>query len=208
MTDLTELLDRASDLDHTPMPVDDDLTRARAALRRQRRTRGLVGSVGVIALVAAGVAGTTVLDRDSDADTVVTEEQPGDGIQLVAARAEGGPYTFGKLPRGWEVQGTTPSAVTIAPADAKNTNSNSFLGKLVIMYDQNPPSGDVTTVGGRDFFIRGDSDHTTIMVSTRAGEPEGLVYVQYPDSAGWDEETMIELLDAVRVNDSAQPGIG
>jgi hypothetical protein len=49
---------------------------------------------------------------------------------------------------------------------------------------------------------------TTIIVSTRAGEPEGLVYVQYPDSAGRDEETMIEFLDAVRVNDSAQPGVG
>jgi hypothetical protein len=46
------------------------------------------------------------------------------------------------------------------------------------------------------------------MVTTRADEPEGTVYVQYPDSAGWDQDTMIEFLDAVRVNESAQPGLG
>jgi hypothetical protein len=207
MTDLTNLLDRASELDDTPMPIGDDLARARAALRRQRRARGLVGSVAALALIATGVASTSLLDRDSENPAVV-EDGLTDGIQLVAAQTEAGPYTFGKLPRGWEVQGITPFAVTIAPEGAKDQNRDSFLGKLVILYDQYAPSGDRTSVDGRDYFIRGDSDHTTVMVTTRADEPEGTVYVQYPDSAGWDQGTMIEFLDAVRVNESAQPGVG
>ncbi len=89
----------------------------------------------------------------------------------MAADAEAGPYTFGKLPEGWEVQGVLPSAVVIAPVGFEDQSPYSFLGKLVIMYDQNPTSGDVTSVNGRDFYSRGDSDHTTVQVATRPGEP-------------------------------------
>ena len=39
MTDLTDLLDRASDLGETPTPIADDLARARTALRSRRRRR-------------------------------------------------------------------------------------------------------------------------------------------------------------------------
>ncbi len=210
MTELTHLLDRASELDHAPTPVGDDLARARAALRRHRRSRGAiaVGSVAAIALLSAGVAGTTWLDGEPDSGRTVTEERDRDSA-LVAAQVDGGPYTFGKLPAGWEVQGVDPAAVTIAPIGAKDQNPYSFLGKLVILYDQYPPSGDLSSVNGRDFFSRsGGSDTTTVMVRTRPEEPDGTVYVQYPDSAGWGLDTMIEFLDAVRVNESARPGIG
>jgi hypothetical protein len=208
MTELNNLLDRASELDHPPTSVDDDLARGRAALRR-RRARGAIriGSIAAVGVIAAGIVGSSALEREPD-NHAATPDQGADGVQLVAADADAGPYTFGKLPEGWEVQGVLPSAVTIAPAGFKDQSPYSFLGKLVIMYDQYAPSGDLTTVNGRDFFSRGDSDHTTVMVTTRPGEPNGTVYVQYPDSTGWDEATMIEFLDAVRVNESAQPGVG
>jgi hypothetical protein len=206
MTELNDLLDRASELDHPPTPVSDDLARARAALRHRRGRTIRIGSLAAVAVIAVGVVGSSAIERDRDAATV--QERGPDGVQLVAADADAGPYTFGKLPEGWVVQGVTPAAVTIAPPDAEDQNSNSFLGKLVIMYDEHPPSGDVTSFNGRDFFTRGDTDHTTINVRTGAGQPPGTVYVQYPDSAGWDEATMIEFLDAVRVNESAEPGVG
>ncbi len=55
MTDLTDLLDRASDLGETPVPIADDLARARAALRSRRRKQGLVtvGSLCVVGVLAA-----------------------------------------------------------------------------------------------------------------------------------------------------------
>jgi hypothetical protein len=206
MTELTDLLNRASERDTTSTPVSDDRARARAALRR-RRARGAVrlGSLAAVAVIAAGIVGSNALDSD---DPVVTQRDDAAGVELVAADASAGPYTFGKLPEGWEVQGISPSAVTIAPTDAKDQEANSFLGKLVILYDLYEPSGDVTSVDGRDFYVRGDSGYTTINVRTEAGQPDGTVYVQYPDSAGWDEDTMIEFLDAVQVNESAQPGVG
>lgn len=211
MTHLTDLLDRASEPGSPATPIEDDLARAHTAWRRRRRNRGLVaiGSTCAVGLIAAGVAGTGVLDRGATPDAVVTEDPSSTGSGLLfAANTDGGPYTFGKLPRGWEVQGETPSAVTIARIGYKNQEPHSFIGKLVIMYDQNPPSGNKTVYGGREFFSRGDSGHTTVMVRTRAGEPEGTVYAQYPDSTGWSVDTMIEFLDAVRVNESAEPGLG
>jgi len=210
MTELTDLLNRASEPDHTPTSIDDDLARARAALRR-RRTRGAIriGSIAAVGVIAAGIVGSSALERERERDThSATPDQGNDGVQLVAADAEAGPYTFGKLPEGWEVQGVLPSGVTIAPVGFRDQSPYSFLGKLVIMYDQNPPSGDVTSVDGRDFHSRGDSNHTTVQVATRPGEPDGIVSVQYPDSTGWDTETMIEFLDAVQVNESAEPGLG
>ena len=208
MTELTDLLHRASELDHTPTSVEADLSRGRAALRR-RRARGAIriGSIAAVGVIAAGIVGTNALERERDTHSA-TPDQGNDGVQLVAADADAGPYTFGKLPEGWEVQGVLPSAVTIAPVGFEDQSPYSFLGKLVIMYDQNPPSGDVTSVNGRDFYSRGDSDHTTVVVATRPGEPDGMVSVQYPDSTGWDTETMIEFLDAVQVNESAEPGLG
>jgi hypothetical protein len=208
MTDLTDLLDRASDLGETPMPIDDDLARGHAALRRQRRRRGLVAVGSACAVgVLAGLAGPAILDRDSGPNTTVTEGGQIDPA-LFAANESAGPYTFGKLPKGWEVQGEFPQGVTIAEIGDDDQEPLSFLGKLVIMYDQNPPSGDRILSNGREFYSRGDSDHHTVSVRTRDGEPDGMVSVQYPDSAGWSVDTMIEFLDAVQVGEGAQPGLG
>ncbi len=76
------------------------------------------------------------------------------------------------------------------------------------MYDQNPLSGEPTEYNGREFYSRDRGRPDTVRVRTRAGEPEGVVSVQYPDSAGWDVETMIEFLDAVQVGAGALPGLG
>jgi hypothetical protein len=207
MTELKNLLDRASELDETTLPLDSDLARGRSALRRKRARTVRLGSIAATAVIAAGVVGVNALDRGPEAPPVVQEDAVA-GISLVAADAEAGPYTFGKLPEGWEVQGVLPSAVVIAPVGAADQSPSSFVGKLVIMYDLYAPSGDVTTVDGRDFYTRGDSGYTTVMVTTRPGEPNGTVDVQYPDSEGWSQDTMIEFLEAVHVNESAQPGVG
>jgi hypothetical protein len=206
MTDLTDLLDRASDLGETPMPIADDLSRARAALRSRRRKQSLV-TVGSLCAVGvlAGVVGPAVLDSSPRDQPRVVETRED---QLFAANVTEGPYTFDKLPAGWEVQGSFPQGVTIAPIDFPDQEPASFVGKLVIMYDQNPLSGEPTEYNGREFHTRTEGDHDTVRVRTRAGEPEGVVSVQYPDSAGWDVQTMIEFLDAVQVGQGALPGLG
>ena len=127
------------------MPIADDLARAHSAVRRRRRRHGLVavGSLCVVG-VLAGVAGSNVFDRSPEGPSTATTERQ--ESPLFAANETEGPYTFGKLPRGWEVQGAYPQGVTIAPVGFPDQEPASFVGKLVIMYDRNPLSGDVTVV--------------------------------------------------------------
>ena len=119
-----------------------------------------------------------------------------------------GPYTFDSTPRGWEVQGVTPSAVTIAPVGAADQDPNSFLGKLVIMFDGNPLSGETVERGGRTFWVNDDSDYTTIATPTLAGEPAGNVLIQFPEDTGWTNDTMLEFLAGVHVGEGAALGVG
>lgn len=209
MTDLTDLLDRASDTETTPIPVSADLARAHRALSRRRRNRGLLtaGALCTIGALAGAVA-PAVLDDPADRTPTATDDVAPQSAVLLAADTSAGPYTFGKLPRGWEVQGQYAQGVTIAKIGDPDQEPASFVGKLVIMYDQNPLSGEVTAYDGRDFHVRTSSDTTTVAVATRAGEPEGEVLVQVPTSTGWDVATMIEFLDAVEVGPGAQPGLG
>ena len=107
------------------------------------------------------------------------------------------------------MQGARPQGVTIAPVGFADQEPPSFVGKLVIMYDQNPVVRRRHRVQ-RPRVLQPDAsgDHDTVRVRTRAGEPEGIVSVQYPDSAGWSVATMIEFLDAVQVGEGARPGLG
>ena len=77
----------------------------------------------------------------------------------------------------------------------------------MIMYDQNPLSGEPTEYNGRE-STAGRGRHDTVRVRTRAGEPEGVVSVQYPDSAGWSVATMIEFRRRGQVRDQALPELG
>lgn len=216
MTDLRELLDRASgtaDTTASSVPVTDDLARARTALRRSRVWRTGAAAFAVAAVVAGGV--TVAATTSSDNAPVAARDQSpndaaGDGIRLLSANVTSGPYTLGKLPEGWEIQGESPRNVVIAPAGGGvSPDPNDFRGKLVVNFEQNPLPEDAREVewNGRTFYFGGDSGYTMIHVVTRAGEQEGKVVVQYP-SENWSEENMLEFADAVRVNESAEPGIG
>jgi hypothetical protein len=118
-----------------------------------------------------------------------------------------GPYLFGKVPDGWEVQAEDP--VVIAPTDGSaSADQNDFRGKLVIMYELNPIGpGDTVTWGGRTFKMRGDSGYRSIVRRTGGDEPAGIVVVQYPEKQ-WTQELMLEFAAGVKVTDKATAGVG
>ena len=133
----------------------------------------------------------------------------GAGVRLVAGTLDADPYTFGLVPEGWSVQGQNPYTVTIAPDDGSTSeHPDDFRGKLVIMFDQNPPDGARVTRDGRHFWLRDGSDYVTVATLTRGDEPPGVVRVQYPVDAGWSESTMLAFLGSVRVGPGALPGQG
>lgn len=182
-----------------------DLARAQhaARVRRRRRLRYAVSGLTTAAVVAvlAVLASGVVSDRPS----VV-----GDRVTLVAGPLAVTPYVFDRVPEGWEVQGQSPTALTIAPSDGSvSADPDVFVGKLVVMYDQQAMYGDPVELDGRTFFVaEGGDDYTTVSVRTTDSEPSGVVRVQYPADAGWRTSQMLEFLAGVTVTDEARPGVG
>jgi hypothetical protein len=212
MNDLNTLLERAAGPSAALVDAHADLTRGHRALTRTRRRRGALGLVGVAAagVVGVGIVRFTEPDGDVAADKTQTHHQKGTGtgISFLAQPFEAGPYTFDQTPVGWEVQGAYPQGVTIAPVGFPDQEPSSFVGKLVILFDGNPLSGEQVQRDGRTFWVRGDSGYTTIATPTLPGEPTGNVLVQFPDDTGWTRDTMLTFLASVHVGPGAQQGVG
>jgi hypothetical protein len=213
MNDLNTLLDRAAGPTGSPLDVHADLTRARRALSRTRRRRSAAGLVGV---AAAGVLGVGVLrqpdggDGPQQATERFADDTPTADVSVPPAPVVAGSYTFPSLPDGWEVQGFRPSTVTIAPVGTADEHPDSFTGKLVIMFDGNPPSGEKVEHDGRTFWVIADSGEGYMRLTTRTlpGEPEGNVLIQYPAATGWELEAMLDFLAGVHVDEGAEKGVG
>jgi len=192
-----------------PVPApDEDLARARGAARARRRRRFRAGLAGLAVTSVLGVGAANVLG-DAGGSGGTTQVSPGT-VQLVAKRFDAAPYTFDLTPRGWSVQGQNPYAVTIAPDDGSASESpDDFVGKLVIMFDANEPAGRLLERDAREFWVYDSGDgYTTIATRTRGDEPTGVVRIQYPRDAGWDENSMLAFLASVHVGDTARHGLG
>ena len=203
--DLKGMLEAALS-DEVAMPsVAADLERARAALvtRRRHRVRATIVA-GSLAIVAVG-SGVALVGQRDDAPA----HQHVDSIVLVSMPLNAAPYTFDLTPRGWSVQQQRTSGVTIAPDNGSTARSpDDFRGKLVILFDRNPQAGKRLEYEGRQIWIVGDSGYTTMSMATSAGEPKGVVRIQYPDGVGWSRTQMLRFLTSIHVGAGAQPGAG
>lgn len=219
MNDLNTLLDRAAGSAVSPTDVHADLTRGHRALARTRRRRGAAGLIGVAAAGVLGVGAVRLVQPgDVTAPRAVeiptpkadASEPPAGGITFLAQPFEAGPYTFDSTPEGWEVQGFRASTVTIAPVGFPDRHPDSFEGKLVIMLESYPPSGEKIEHEGRTFWVIPDSGggYTRLTTRTLPGEPEGSLEVQFPIDTGWERETMLDFLAGVQVNEGAVPSGG
>jgi hypothetical protein len=215
-TDLNDLLATASRTDGTDaFDARADLTRGRRALARIRRRRA---AGGVLTLAVAGVIGTGVVRAGSDDNQQAPptaehreSKESTDQIRLVSQTLEAGPYTFDKTPEGWrDLNYAHPEFAVVIGRASGNQDPEHFIGKLVIMMSTNPPAGEQVEYDGRTYWVHDDGggDHTRITTMTRPGEPEGALEIQFPNDAGWSQETMLEFLSTVKVGAAAQPGMG
>ena len=206
--DLKRVLQSAAETDRPGVDPADDLTRAVAAARARTRRRFRVGLAGVASAAVITVGAVAVLDREP-ADPGVAAPGTTTGVELVSETFEATPYTFDLTPQGWAVQGQRPSTVTIAPTDGSvSDHPDDFVGKLVIMFDANRPTGRVLDHDGRRFWVTGDRGYTTLATRTVDGEPAGVVRIQYPTGTGWDESSMVAFLASVHVGPGARHGMG
>lgn len=212
MNDLRHALDLVAGDGRTGTQPGTDLDRARMALTRRNRRRYSTG-LAALTLVAVGGVGVAALNASGDVPAPGGPSASGPatttGVRLVARTLDATPYSFGLTPEGWSVQAQTPTAVTIVPDDGSvPTDENDFRGKLVIMFDANPLQGRQVERDGRTFWIGDDPDYTTMATRTAAGEPDGVVRIQFPTGTGWDEDSMLRFLGSVHVGDGAQQGVG
>jgi hypothetical protein len=209
MNDLNTLLERAAGPALAPVDAHADLARGRRVLSRTRRRRGALGLAGVTAVAVAGVGiGRSLVPDDRVVDHASGQHRAA-GVSLLAQPFSAGPYTFDATPQGWEVQGVYPQGVTIAPVGFPDQEPLSFVGKLVVLFDRNPLGrGDRVDLDGRSFVVAEGEGYTLISTSTRAGEPEGVVRIQYPSDTGWTRDTMLQFLAGVHVGAAAHPGVG
>jgi len=210
MNDVKQLLEVAATLPRSSVDPADDLRRARASSRARTGRRLRLGSAGLAlaAVVAVGLGEVATDPGPSGPGPSASPEAFAD-VRLVAGELDADPYTFAMVPQGWSVQSQNPYAVTIAPDDGTTSASpDDFRGKLVILFDQNPPNGDYVSNDGRDFWISVSSDYVTVATVTRGDEPPGVVRIQYPADAGWSHASMLEFLGSVHVGPGALPGQG
>ena len=204
--DLKRVLSSVADAERPPVDPEADLDRARrvSVARARRRFRATLSGVAVVAVLGVGAA--TQLDERPTSPPQSADR----GVRLVARTFDATPYTFDLTPEGWSVQGTRPAAVTIAPDDGStSSHPDDFRGKLVILFDGNPvEQGRAVEQDGRAFWISENSDYTTVSTLTVAGEPAGVVRIQYPTATGWDEDSMVAFLGSVHVGPLAQHGLG
>lgn len=213
MNDVKHLLDVAATAPRPVADPADDLRRARAKARARtgRRLRLASATLALGAVAALGLDQVTApTDPTGPAGPGVSAgPAAGADVRLVAGELDADPYTFALVPQGWSVQGQNAYGVTIAPDDGTTSASpDVFVGKLVILFDQNPPDGTLVIDDGRDFWIRDSSDYVTVATLTRGDEPPGVVRVQYPVDAGWTQATMLDFLGSVHVGPGALPGQG
>jgi len=235
VNDVKDLLGLALDTgpaEGTPVDPREDLARGRRLLRRRRMFAGagvavamVVGAAVPLALPGggAGTAGGRVPVAVSSKPVIKTtrpsapsspRSSKGGHVALVAWTGTQPPgYEVSWMPAGWVVQGSTPYYLTIAPAGDKDTQSDSFLGKLVVMLQSksvtSPPSGASQPVNGRRGVFEpaseagGDTEVLTFQVQGRQ-----WVVVQAPMALGWSSAQLAQFAGGVKVLVTAQQGVG
>jgi hypothetical protein len=219
---MMNLRDQLADLAGSPgepttAQADADLSRGRSALRRRRVLQGAAGSAFAIVVAGAALAFTTGAGPAGGSAPLAvgtTAAAPATGsFQLVAYTGEQpAGFSVDKVPSGWVVQGVTEAALTLAPKGAKDTNPDSFVGKVVVMLqspdEHGTPEGETVKVGGQTGTLvkkEGSKDGRTLYLP----QPNGInLQVQVWDGIGWSAEDIAEFAAGIHVNSNAKPGRG
>jgi hypothetical protein len=225
MNDVKDLLERAlADRTHPGLVVDPtaDLARGRARLRR-RRTIAAAGAAAVV--LGVGFVPVALHNGSAPADRIQAGAPSSTAVEPKASGAESGTlpalslvayqgkqipgYRVAQTPKGWEIQGGDAYALVIAPKGAKDKDTSSYVGKLVVMLqskDASPPdTGKVLEVNGRP--ARLDVQGDTQILTYQAADERWMV-IQAPTVLGWTGTELAEFASGVEVLTNAQAGVG
>ena len=122
-------------------------------------------------------------------------------------------YEVNWMPKDWVVQGSNAYALTIAPPNDRDTDPNSFLGKLVVMLQSasvtSQPAGVSQPVNGRSGYFEPASQAggNTNVLTFKVANGQWVV-VQAPTSLGWNSAQLAKFAGGVTVLAAARQGVG
>jgi hypothetical protein len=219
---MNDLTDRLARLDATASaPSEDmvagDLARAHHALGRRRRTRAALAGTGLTLGLGAALGVVVAVNGGGDAAPPVSGPSSSDpgrqqsgGVDLVAytgAQPEG--FLLGKVPEGYQVQGSDAFVLTLAtPGD--HSHYLNFEGKLVIMLESQDASqqlgeGEHVSVNGEPGVLQGGSGEPRTLRYTQG---EHLVLVQAWENIGLTDDQLVELAESITVTSAVEAGVG
>ena len=213
MMELHDRLDRLAGpaVPATSDQAEADLARGRRALRRRRTVKGAATGVFAIAAAAAALAyGTASPPAGHPAAAVPSTATA--VTTLVAYKGDQPKgYTIDKVPAGWEIQGNSDFALTIAPVGAADRNPDAFVGKIGIMLqskDQHGrPPGTAMKVGGKAAVLDDVSNLPSKLMYVM--QPNGIyLIVQIWDARAWTDNAIVDFAAGVHVLPNAQQGVG
>jgi hypothetical protein len=219
VNDIKDVLEQA--LDHLPpagatADPGPDLARGKSLLRRRRKVR----AAGVAAAcVVVAVALVPALSSGSPASHATYGAISHHGARVPAHSAVGlvaypGPqpqgYTVKEIPKGWVIQGSTPSVITIAPANDPDKDVDSFLGKLIVTWEQlySTSGTPVKVAGGRGYYTVQNAQGVLTQGLTWKDAHGHWLLAQAPTSLGWNEAEFAAFAAGVTVLPGAQPSVG
>jgi hypothetical protein len=200
----------------TPDQAEADLARGRRALRRRRTVKGAATGVFAVAAAAAALAyGTASPPAGHPTAAAPTAAAPATAAAVTTLVAYKGDqpkgYTIDKVPAGWEIQGNSDFALTIAPIGAADRDPDAFVGKIVIMLqskDQHGrPPGTAMKVDGKPAVLDDVSNLPSKLMYVM--QPNGVyLIVQIWDARGWTDSAIADFAAGVHVLPNAQQGVG
>lgn len=205
----------------TTAQIQDDLARGKRALRRRRTVQQFGASVFAAAAVVAAVSyGTSTAGnpaKPTGGATAPVAQAPSATVpkpatvatRLVAYQGKQPKgFTIDKVPAGWEVQGVSATALTIAPIGISDKIPDSFVGKIAVMLqssdDHSVPTGTKVTVAGRPGVINkpdGPGNSKNLWVQQRNGI---WMQVQIWDARGWTQQNIVEFGAGLHVTKDAE----
>jgi hypothetical protein len=213
---MTDVTDRLAELGRTsigPSPssvIEDDLARAKSALRRRHRRAG-TAALSVVVAATGGVAWfTSGSSGDGHHTPTVTSPSVALKVKLVDyVGQEPQGFHIGIVPQGYDLdlQASTPDKVVIAPAGDTDKDPDSFVGKVAITAEDASEYGGLSSLGNESVTISGNpgrigDDGTATQVWWQVGSI--VVDVQCWDTVGLTHDQLVDFASSVSTTPQLQ----
>jgi hypothetical protein len=191
--------------------VDGDVARGHRALarvhHRQVVRRSLVTTVTLVVVAVAVTAGV----QHGGSAAQPRSSRPAAAVRLVSyTGSQPAGFTVDRIPDGWHLSGSTPSALTIDPAGDTDNDPDVFEGKLTVLLQSQDvhglPAGTAVEVDGEPGVVTAPDRYGEIL--TYDDTSHHILVIQAPRALAWSDAQIVQFAEGVHVTADAVAGRG